>query len=93
MASKSQPLWREIKIVNELGLHARSAAMLARTARGANGAVWIAAGDEKVDAKEIIDILTLGAAQGDVLRIGIETTDDLKVLETLVEMVAGGFGE
>lgn len=93
MASKSQSLWREITIVNELGLHARSAAMLAKTARAANGSVWIAAGDEKVDAKEIIDILTLGAAQGDALRIGIETTDDLKVLETLVELVAGGFGE
>lgn len=93
MASKSQPLWREITIVNELGLHARSAAKLAKTARAANGAVWIEAGDEKVDAKEIIDILTLGVAQGDALRIGIETTDDLNVLETLVELVAGGFGE
>lgn len=93
MASKCQSLWRDIIIVNELGLHARSAAKLARTARAAGGAVWIETHNEKVDAKEIIDIMTLGAAQGDVLRIGIETADDLEVLETIVELVADGFGE
>jgi phosphocarrier protein len=93
MVSKCQSLRREITIVNELGLHARSAAKLAKTASEARGAVWIEAGSEKVDAKEILDILTLGATRGDTLHIGIETADDLTVLETLVELVAGGFGE
>jgi phosphocarrier protein len=93
MDSGSRPLWRDVIIVNELGLHARSAAKLAKTAQTANGAVWIAAGDEKADAREIIDILTLGAAQGDSVRISIETPQDQQVLETIVSLFADGFGE
>lgn len=93
MTLKCQSFWRDIIIVNELGLHARSAAKLARTARAASGAVWIEMRKEKVDAKEIIDIMTLGAAQGDVLRVSVERADDLEVLETIVELVADGFGE
>lgn len=93
MASNSLPLWRDVSIVNELGLHARSAAKLAKAAQVAEGAAWIEAGGERIDAKEIIDILTLGAAQGDTVRIGVESPEDLKVLETIVGLFADGFGE
>jgi phosphocarrier protein HPr len=93
MASNSQPLWRDVTIVNELGLHARSAAKLAKAAQAAAGGVWIEVGGERVDAKEIIDILTLGASQGVPMRVGIERPDDRDVLETIVGLFAGGFGE
>jgi phosphocarrier protein HPr len=93
MTSNRHHLWRVVTIINELGLHARSAAKLAKAAQQAQGRVWIETADEPVDAKQIIDILTLGAARGDQLRVGIETPDDLAVLEVLVDLFASGFGE
>jgi phosphotransferase system HPr (HPr) family protein len=93
MASTDQCLWREVTIVNELGLHLRSATKLAQTADAAEGSVWLEHENRQADAKDAIDILTLGAAQGDTLRIRIETPDDAPVLETLVGLVADGFGE
>jgi phosphotransferase system HPr-like phosphotransfer protein len=48
---------------------------------------------EQVDAKQVIDILTLAAAKGDTVRIRIETTADLETLMNMVQMVDSGFGE
>ncbi len=93
MSSFSEPLWRNVTILNELGLHARSAAKLAKLAQQATGAVWLQAGSERIDAKQILDILTLAAAKGDRVQIGVETPADLAVLENIVALFADGFGE
>jgi phosphocarrier protein HPr len=93
MPPNSEPLWRDVTIVNELGLHARSAAKLAQLAQQASGAVWLRAGSERIDAKQILDILTLAAAQGDRVQIGVETTADTAVLDHIVALFADGFGE
>ncbi len=86
-------LWREVTVVNELGLHARSAGLIAKAARSAEGRVWLQKETECIDAKQVIDILTLAAARGDRLRVGIETGADRKTLEHIAALFAGGFGE
>ena len=93
MTPTGDPQWREMVIVNELGLHARAAAKLAKAARQAHGRVWLQAGSERVDAKQVIDILTLAAGLGDPIRIGIENASDHRILEDIAGLVAGGFGE
>lgn len=93
MNSIGQSLWRDVIITNELGLHARSAAKLAATARQASGRVWLTKETEKVDAKQVLDILTLAAAKGDKIRIRIESTADLDILEQMVQLINSGFGE
>ncbi len=93
MNSSGQSLWRDVIIINELGLHARSAAKLVATARQASARVWLTKETEKVDAKQLLDILTLAAAKGDTLRITIESTADLDILEQIVQLVNSGFGE
>lgn len=89
----TKQLWRDLEIVNELGLHARSAAKLAKMAQLAAGQVWIHLGSEQVDAKQVIDILTLAAGQGDQVRIEIERDADLNILDQIAALFAGGFGE
>jgi phosphocarrier protein HPr len=93
MPSNSEPLWRDVTIVNELGLHARSAAKLAKLAQESTGAVWLQAGTERIDAKQILDILTLAAGQGDRVQIGVENEADLTLLNRIVALFADGFGE
>jgi phosphocarrier protein len=93
MTTTSDPLWRELVIVNELGLHARAAAKLAKAAQQAAGRVWLQTRSERIDAKQVIDILTLAAAQGDQVRVEVENASDGIILENIAELFAGGFGE
>lgn len=86
-------LQRQVTIVNELGLHARSAAKLAEVARNAKDKVWIVRETEAVDAKSIIDLLTLGCAQGTQIEVRIENPDDGVVLNQIIDLVEAGFGE
>jgi phosphocarrier protein len=83
----------KLTIVNELGLHARSAAKIAEVAQNAKHKVWVAYEGEKVDATSIIDILTLGAACGSRIEVSIENADDTAILKAIADLVNTGFGE
>ena len=84
---------RDVTIVNELGLHARSAARIAGIAQKAKAAVWIKRGDEKVDASSIMDILTLACEKGTRISIIVEDPSDIDILNAVAELVDSGFGE
>ncbi len=63
---------REVQVLVDQGLHARPAARLAQEAQKFPCELWLAAGEERVDAKSVVDILTLAAAKGAVLVIEAE---------------------
>jgi phosphocarrier protein len=90
----SEPdLSREATIVNEFGLHARSAAKIAELASRSTAAVWIQKGGQKADASSIVDILTLACEKGTKITIHIENKSDFNILESITELVKSGFGE
>jgi phosphocarrier protein HPr len=93
MAEKEQPKYRCATIVNELGLHARSAAQIADIAQNSIANVWIQKDDEKADASSIIDILTLACAKETKITIIIEDPGDLPILDAIADLVDSGFGE
>ena len=93
MTSSSQPLRRETTIINDLGLHARAAAKLAKAAQEAESNVWLELGSDRIDAKQVIDILTLAAAKGDKVTIVAEHTADEGIVDRIVELFNDGFGE
>ena len=76
-----------------MGLHARAAAKLAKAAQQAIGPVWIEFGSEQMDAKQVIDILTLAAGRGDQVRLRIEKGEDLTILDQIAALFGDGFGE
>jgi phosphotransferase system HPr (HPr) family protein len=93
MTKKPDSLTRRLTIVNELGMHARSAAMIAKMAQDAVSDVWVACGGERVDATSVIDLLTLGCAKGTEVIVSVENPDDEKVLDMIADLVTDGFGE
>lgn len=93
MTNSEPELSREVAIVNELGLHARSAAKIAELANRSAAAVWIQKGNRKADASSILDILTLACEKGSRITIRIENENDVDILEAITELVEGGFGE
>jgi phosphocarrier protein len=84
---------RNVVVVNEFGLHARSAAKIAGIARQAGGGIRVVHGDEQADATSILDLLTLACAKGATLTLEIDDPRDAPVLEDLIRLVESGFGE
>ena len=89
MNNQKTELSREVVIVNELGLHAKIAAL----ANPATALIWITKGNEKADASSIVDILTLACEKGTKITITIENKDDVHILEAITKLVESGFGE
>ena len=91
--NNTQDLHKTAIIKNELGLHARSAAQIAGIAMKSRGNVWVMKNEEKADAADIMDILTLVCAKGTKIRIIIEDPGDIEILNAIVDLVDNGFGE
>ena len=93
LTNLSPELSREVVIVNELGLHARSAAKIAGLAQNSKAAVWVKRDAEKADASSIVDILTLACEKGSKITLIIEDKADRPILEDIVNLIETGFGE
>jgi Phosphotransferase System HPr (HPr) Family len=79
--------------MNELGIHARSAAQIAALAQKARSGVWIVKDGESVDAASIIDILTLACDQGSRVTLRIQNSEDIEIFNDIVSLFENGFGE
>jgi len=84
---------RDVVLVNQWGLHARSAFSLASTARLFKSDIRFEKNGDFADCKEVSELLTLCAACGDKITIRAEGPDSDKALEKLVKLVESGFGE
>lgn len=82
-----------LRVINDLGLHARSAAKLAKLAGEARGEVWITKDKDSADAASILDILTLACPKGTEIIVSIEDDHDCKILERITALIRSGFGE
>jgi phosphocarrier protein len=93
MNDTRKPFSKDVTVVNELGLHARSAAKIADLAREATSKVWVQKNEERADARSILDILTLACEKGSKLTIVIDDKSDMETLNRIVDLVMNGFGE
>lgn len=84
---------RELEIVNRLGLHARAAAKLVHLTGSFSSQILLAKDGEEVDAKSILGILLLAAAQGNRVRLRCEGNDEQKAMTEISDLFAGGFEE
>lgn len=82
-------------VTNRLGLHARAAAKLVRTAAHFESTVRLRRLDGAViaDAKSILSVLALAASKGTELTIECEGHDEEVALRSVLELFDTGFGE
>ena len=85
----------EIKVINELGLHARAAAQLVKLAERFASDISLINESESVmaNAKSILSVLTLAAAKGVVLRLEVEGADEEEAYSAIRQLFESGFGE
>ena len=85
--------YKEVKILNKLGMHARASAKLTQLAGRYSSEVWLSRNDRKVNAKSIMGVMMLAANQG--VTLGIETigSDEVEAIQALVSLIEDRFGE
>lgn len=83
----------QVRVANELGLHARPAARLAQEAQKFESAILLVTDQQQVDAKSILDILTLAAPRGCGLTIRASGGDARAAVERLTGLFRERFGE
>jgi len=86
---------RNIEVVNRLGLHARAAAQLVRTASCFDSSLQLERSDKSAaaDAKSILSVLMLAASRGTILRATADGADESEALNALCQLFADRFGE
>ena len=82
---------KTVVINNPQGLHARPAEMFARLALQFDSQIEVIRDSLRVDAKSILHVLTLGAAQGTELTLQAQGDDAEAALEALVRLVESDF--
>jgi phosphocarrier protein len=84
---------RTLKIVNKLGLHARPAAEIVKTASKFKSDVTIIRDELEVNGKSIMGVMMLAAEFGSSILIRAEGPDADAALDALEALVAAKFGE
>lgn len=80
-------------IRNRLGLHARAAALLVKTANKFASEVTIEKDGLEVNGKSIMGILMLAASKGTKITLKVEGRDSVQALQTLGRLIENKFGE
>jgi len=80
-------------IRNRLGLHARAAALLVKTANKFASEVTIEKDGLEVNGKSIMGILMLAASKGTKITLKVEGKDSVQALQTLGRLIENKFGE
>ena len=80
-------------VVNSMDLHARPAAKLVQTVLQFESDVQINVNGQRVNAKSIMGLLTLAAAQGTRMTVTAQGPDADQAMQAVRELIASGFGE
>jgi phosphocarrier protein HPr len=87
------PLSKTVQIVNDLGLHARAASIIAKKAKSARSAIWVTKGNITANAASIIDLLMLECPKGSWITVKTDNPSDGAVFNDIVQSIESGFGE
>ena len=84
---------REVKILNKLGIHARPAAEIVKTAGKFKCNITIVRDDLEVNAKSIMGVMMLAAEHGATIALRAIGDDAEAALDALSAVIANKFGE
>jgi len=82
-----------VVLTNEIGLHARPAAMLARSVAELDASVTVALGEQRADAASVLALLGLAARKGDRLVVTARGNQAAEALARIQRLADENFGE
>jgi len=80
-------------IKNRAGIHARPATLIVKEASKFKSNVYIEKGSEKINAKSILCILTLGGTYESEIKIIADGEDEIEAVDALINLIDSKFEE
>jgi phosphocarrier protein HPr len=84
---------KDVTIINRLGLHARPAALLVKTASRFASEIFLRKGTLEVNSKSIMGVMMLAAEKGATITVITNGPDEAVALEAVVKVFETRFGE
>ena len=84
---------RSVKVINQLGIHARPASMIVQGANKFKSRIWIVKDGIPADAKSIMNVMMLAAAYGSEVVIRASGDDEQQAVTAIEELFNGKFNE
>ena len=84
---------KDVKVQNQVGLHARPATFFIQKANEFKSSIWVEKEERRVNAKSLLGVLSLGIVGGTDIRIIADGGDEVQAVNGLVEQVESGFAE
>ncbi|GAA2348124.1 dihydroxyacetone kinase phosphoryl donor subunit DhaM [Saccharopolyspora halophila] len=91
--STSGEVTEELELTNEVGLHARPAALLARSLNGLQTSVTVVSGDKEADASSVLGVMGLGARKGDRITLRASGPDAQQAVDRILDLARRDFDE
>lgn len=89
----TQPLTRELTIVNGRGLHARASAKFVKCAEGFDADLTVSRDGQSASGVSIMGLMMLAAGEGSTIVVEARGPQAAQALEAISALVASGFGE
>ena len=84
---------KDVKVENQVGLHARPATFFIQKANEYKASIWVEKDERRVNAKSLLGVLSLGIVGGTTIKIIADGNDEAAAVDGLVQLVASGFAE
>jgi phosphocarrier protein len=84
---------RIVVVQNRAGIHARPAAMVVQETKNFSSNIYFERDKDRINAKSIMGVITLGAAYGTEIKIIAEGEDEKKAVEVLARLFETKFQE
>lgn len=84
---------KNVKVQNQVGLHARPATFFIQKANEYKSSIWVEKDERRVNAKSLLGVLSLGIMGGTEIRIMAGGSDEEEAVDALVALVESGFAE
>jgi len=84
---------KTVTVINRAGVHARPAALLVHAAKDFVSEIFLERGDDRINGKSIMGIITLGAAYGTQIKIIADGEDEREAVEAMARHFENKFDE
>jgi len=82
-----------VTVINKLGIHARPAAVFAKTANRFKSDVFVEKDGETINAKSIMGLMMLAAGHGSIISVSADGSDADAALEAIADLINRKFEE
>ncbi len=84
---------KNVTVINKLGIHARPAGSIVRTATGFKSKVELVKDGNAADAKSIMNVMMLAASKGTVISVRADGEDEEAAVDAVISLFENKFNE